>query len=274
MRVSRLNERDAVIEIVNTGKLKIDKDNLDISIGLEANSSKEYRKEDLDYKVDNTGDNRCKVYILPCGSGDVPFRDEFINEKVCILNFASSRNPGGGFMKGANAQEENLCYHSNLYDILSKHKSFYEFNNSNLRKSLYTDGIVYSRNVLFFRKNFKNVNPKLTDVITCAAPNRGAALRNGVSEIDIERTMSRRLEQIIKVAIENDNRILVLGAFGCGVFKNKVEFVAKEIRKLLFTKGYGTQFDSIIIPTLTSDGEVYNGFKEVFKGTKYLVVEE
>ena len=275
MRVNKLNETKIVLAILESGTIELNKDKIDISGSLSMFKSKEYRKEDLDeITLGGRSDNQIKVHILACGSGDIPFKDEFKHNKVCILNFASSKHPGGGFITGAHAQEENLCYHSNLYKALQKHESFYEYNRNNLRKALYTDGIIYTENVLFFRQNFMNTIPRFADVITCAAPNRGAALRNGVKEIDIQRTMSRRLEQILKVAIENGNKNLVLGAFGCGVFRNDLEFVATEIKRLLTVKGYGKYFDNIILPALKKDGNEYSTFINVFRGFPNLFIED
>ena len=271
MRANKLNERDSVLEIINTGLLKIGKDNLDISVALEMNNGTEYREEQINkIKVNTENRDTCKTYILACGSGDVPFENEFKNSKVCILNFASSKHAGGGFMTGAHAQEENLCYHSNLYDCLSKHESFYEYNRKNLNKGLYVEGIIFTNNVLFFKQRFSNVNPKLVDVITCAAPNKGAALRNGVKSAEVDKVMTARLEKILKVAIENNVETLVLGAFGCGVFKNDIEYVANEIKKLLYIKGYAKYFKNIVIPGMSKTDRVYTTFSRIFAGVPKL----
>lgn len=275
MRERKTNERDAVISIVKSGILNVGTDKIDIAESLEVNSSIIYRDKQIS-SISTTGKinkEQCKTYILSCGSGDIPFDERFKHKKVCILNFASSKNPGGGFMTGANAQEENLCYHSNLYDCLAKHMSFYEFNRNNLNKGLYTEGIIFTKDVLFFKKNFKNVAPKFADVITCAAPNKGAALRNGVKSIDIDKVMSARLEKILKVAIDNDVETLVLGAFGCGVFKNDIDYVANEIRKLLYVKGYARYFKNIVIPVLKPNGKEYSSFVNAFRGVSNLTVE-
>lgn len=45
------------------------------------------------------------------------------NKKVCVLNFASACNPGGGVTKGAHAREECLCRISTLYPCLNVSKN-------------------------------------------------------------------------------------------------------------------------------------------------------
>ena len=48
-------------------------------------------------------------------------------EKVCCLNFASAKNPGGGFLGGSQAQEESLARASGLYASLQQTREYYEF---------------------------------------------------------------------------------------------------------------------------------------------------
>lgn len=275
MMASKLNERDAVLNILKTGILRVDRQDIDITPLLNMSNSKEYREKQID-EINIKGKEKeksCIVHIIPYGSGDVPFDKQFDNSKVCILNFASSKHAGGGFMTGAYAQEENLCYHSNLFDCLDKHDRFYMYNRENLNRGLYTEGIIFTEDVVFFKQRFANVSPKLADVITCAAPNKGVALRNGVKSTDIDKIMSARLEKILKVAIDNNVETLVLGAFGCGVFKNDIKYVTMEIKKLLFFKGYARYFKNIIMPGLSKTDRAYIVFKTVFKGVPNLVIE-
>ena len=44
----------------------------------------------------------------------------YIGKKVCVLNFASATNPGGGVTRGSSAQEEAICRCSSLYFNLTE----------------------------------------------------------------------------------------------------------------------------------------------------------
>ena len=73
--------------------------------------------------------------------------EEGFNNVLC-LNFASAKNPGGGFLKGSGAQEESLARSSGLYPCIAQMKGYYE-SNKKLRSSLYTDNMIYILRYLF-----------------------------------------------------------------------------------------------------------------------------
>jgi len=184
------------------------------------------------------------------------------SKKICVLNFASYKHPGGGFLGGAMAQEEALCHESNLYSILiCFQNSFYQPNQKRLNQGLYNSNLIYSPGVLFIRDKVKNT----CDVITAAAPNRGAARRKGVTEEAVNATMENRIDHILYAAYENRAESLILGAYGCGVFKNDASKVASLFQKLLNEK-YNGCFSQVIFAVPKGKREQnFEKFREIFK---------
>lgn len=150
-----------------------------------------------------------------------------------ILNFASYKNPGGKFLEGSCAQEECLCHASILYNVLESFKdTYYDFNNQHKNKALYLNRALYSPNVLFKSQNdFKFF---YTNVITCAAPNKIVGQRyNNVTIQENYQVLIKRIEFILKIAAEQGTEVLILGAFGCGVFGQAPLEVANIFKGLL-----------------------------------------
>lgn len=160
-----------------------------------------------------------------------------MNDTAAILNFASYKNPGGAFLKGAIAQEEALCHESNLYNVLEMlEEKFYLPNRKRLNKALYHDNLVYTPEVLFFHKGER----RFFHVITCAAPNKSAAHRyQGVSDEEVYQVMQGRIRAILNTAAEQNCENLILGAFGCGVFGNNPYEVAEIFKTYLDTEFQG-----------------------------------
>lgn len=150
-----------------------------------------------------------------------------INSQVTILNFASFTSPGGKFIEGSNAQEECLCHNSNLYNVLREFEnSFYKGNKERItiNRQLYSDRALYSPNIIFHTDDKKIFTT--ADVITCAAPFWRAAKNNGAYEIENQLVLAQRMEFIRKIAEWNDADVLILGAWGCGVFGQDPKLVA------------------------------------------------
>jgi uncharacterized protein (TIGR02452 family) len=167
--------------------------------------------------------------------------NKYKDSRVCALNFASYKNAGGGYIKGAMAQEEAICIDSYLYNVLSSDfitHNFYEKNLKDLHYALYDNNLVYSPDILFF-------NACNCDIITCAAPNISCynKYNRKLSDRDYFNLLVDRIEGIFKVAILNKVDYIILGAWGCGVFGNDANTVANAFNKVI--QKYKGAFKSI-----------------------------
>lgn len=184
--------------------------------------------------------------------------------KVCVLNFASFKNPGGMFIKGSCAQEECICHNSNLYNILRAKPEYYKKNNTRLNKALYLDRALYSPDVIFKRDDVV----KKIDVLTCAAPNYTTASKYcNVSENENSEALRKRIRFILSILYAKQLDYVILGAFGCGVFGQDAEEVAnifiEEINNI-YGDSKPTEF---IFAVIDKDSINYKAFYKVI--TKY-----
>lgn len=150
-------------------------------------------------------------------------------QDVLCLNFASAKNPGGGFLGGSQAQEESLARASGLYACIDPVREYYETNRG-YGSSIYTDHMIYSPRVPVFRDDDDELlaRPYLATMLTAPAVNAGAVQKNEPDRVRlIEPTMLRRIEQVLAVARAHGHNTLVLGAWGCGVFRNDPASVAR-----------------------------------------------
>lgn len=169
------------------------------------------------------------------------------NGKVGLLNFASATNAGGGYKRGAMAQEEDLCRCSALYPCLLTQPDYYRANRS-ANSRLYTDHIIFVPDVPFFRDDCYEYleEPVLLSVVTAPAPNAGAFLGDGGTQGDLEVVLHRRAGMVLAVAEEHGVRNLVLGAWGCGVFRNDPEVVADAFGSWIESPRFRGSFDRIV----------------------------
>ncbi len=151
------------------------------------------------------------------------------------LVFASARNPGGGFLGGARAQEEDIARASALYACQLTAPAFYAYHRAepDLR---YSDRVIYSPDVPVFRDHDGSLleRPYGLSFLTSAAPNLGAILRSQPQHAaSVPSILATRAERILRVAAAHGHRRIVLGAWGCGVFRNSPEVVASAFRAAL-----------------------------------------
>ncbi|MEU6577978.1 TIGR02452 family protein [Streptomyces sp. NPDC046805] len=172
---------------------------------------------------------------------------------VAVLNFASARNPGGGYLNGAQAQEEALCRGSALYTCLLRAPEFYEHHRTH-RDPLYSDRVIHSPAVPVFRDDRGALldEPYPAGFLTAAAPNAGVVRRTAPERAaELPRALAVRAERVLETAAAHGYRRLVLGAWGCGVFRNDPAQVAGAFRTLLGPGGrFSRSFEHVVFGVL------------------------
>ncbi len=166
-------------------------------------------------------------------------------QRIGVLNFASARKPGGGFLNGAIAQEESLARSSGLYHSLRQCPQFYEYHRAQ-DTALYSDRMIYSPGCPVLRDDEGNwlAQPYLVDFITSPAPNAGAVTRNEPANRGrIVPVLTERAGKVLGLAAHHRCEALVLGAWGCGVFQNDPATVAQVFANYLRPDGiFGGRF--------------------------------
>ena len=161
-------------------------------------------------------------------------------KKIGVLNFASAKNAGGGFLGGSQAQEESLARNSALYATLMRIPEYYHYHKRVNKALLYSNHIIYSPKCPVFRLDNGELlsEPYLVDFITSPAPNRGAITNNQPHFVDkIDEVFKERIVLVLRLAVAQGCEALVLGAWGCGVFRNKPEKVAELFGEVLLRTG-------------------------------------
>lgn len=214
------------------------------------------------------GTRQTKISVVPIDviSATIQAKKNNPNAKIAILNFASYKNPGGGFMGNSYAQEEAICYCTNLYQELCRNRGWYS-NHYKLNNGLYENESILSHNITVVAyqlgKLLKPDDVFYIDVLTCAAPNATSILRykpqliNTIAPASRERTI---YATNILTSMEYD--IVILGAFGCGVFKNDPKVVADAFKEAL-SKNYGN-FEQVVFAIPDESSNNFKAFKETF----------
>jgi uncharacterized protein (TIGR02452 family) len=190
-------------------------------------------------------------------------------QKIGVLNFASAKNPGGGFLRGSQAQEESLARSSALYKSLLKCPQYYEFHRSH-KSLLYSDRIIYSPNCPVFKNDDGTLlnTPYLVDFITSPAPNAGEVWRNEPQDMDkIPEVLYSRGAKLLTLALSQGCDALVLGAWGCGVFRNNPSMVAQMFAEILLPNGeFHGRFEMVLFSVLdwTKESRIFTEFNNRF----------
>ena len=230
--------------------------------------TKEYDNARVKQQLLNTVSNgRSKITVTDEDTVSALFRlkEEDVKDtggksKIAVVNFASFRNPGGMFIEGSRAQEECLCHSSFLFNVLSRKQEFYDTNIERyVNNNLYVNRGLYTENVRFFSDN----GTYRADVITCAAPNWTAAQKRRIPPQDNSKALLERIKFVLYLAQLNDVKILVFGAFGCGVFGQDASEVAQDLLYINYKHFFG--LNQIVCAIPNTGNENHNKFKEILQ---------
>lgn len=194
----------------------------------------------MSYIISKLSNKRPEVRVAKQTTYDMILEES--NECLAVLNFASYFKPGGGYIEGSYAQEESLCAVSGLYRILQSVPRYQERHSEEKIPDEYKSELIYSPRVPFTRDEGRVTSPILVDVVSCAAPNCN---RVPISKLNIvDKAINERLTACFLTPYLNGCNVLILGAWGCGVFKNSPIQIAQVFRKLI--KKYGSLYDKVL----------------------------
>jgi uncharacterized protein (TIGR02452 family) len=182
--------------------------------------------------------------------------------RPAALNFASARHPGGGFLNGARAQEESLCRASALYYCINGNAMYRHHAHTD---SFYSNYALYSPAVPVFKDDDGEPldQPYLCAFVTAPAVNAGALRDADRTQKRIRKEMEERVEKVLALMAGHGHDAAVLGAWGCGVFKNDPELIAELFADALRGQFAGC-FAKVVFAVLSSDGETIRPFEERF----------
>jgi uncharacterized protein (TIGR02452 family) len=129
---------------------------------------------------------------------------------------------------------------------------------------MYTSWVIYSPDVPVFRLDEGELldEPYLCSFLTSPAVNVGALRHRDRRPDEVRRAMQ---ERVLGVAALHGHEVLVLGAWGCGVFRNDPEQIAELFQIALAGRLRGA-FTHVVFAVLDSSGgkRSLGPFEQVF----------
>ena len=212
-------------------------------------------------------DTKFEVVNDDCILAAKRLKDDGFNPAV--LNMASSNNPGGGVMYGVGAQEENIFRRTNLFLSMYQFTSYaakYGLEKSKKQYPLDQNfGGVYTPNACVFRGLEKDKYPLLDEYFTLsfiavAALNRPQKDKNGDISPKLIPVIKNKIRTIFRIGLRKNHDALVLGAWGCGAFRNPPSHIARLFHEVLEEDEFKNKYRKIVFAIIgdKNSGWSYN----------------
>ena len=241
-----------IVAIYNNGYIKSD----DLKGDSRQNTSQTQFSASAMSNVENRYDE-CKITVVrrDCVNLAISLRTKVSqSSKILLLNMASDRGPGGGYLHGMQAQEEELFRRSNYANFL-------------IMENLPSNGkITLTKNVTFFRDGDSNGyeiyntrNRVQLDCVAAAALDLRQPENNQLSDNKKKEIIESKIANLLRFAYEHKYSTLVLSAWGCGAYRNDAKTVSESFEKEL--KKYKHGFQEVYFAIIGSN---FNTFQQTF----------
>lgn len=205
------------------------------------NYSSETVPSSIKYNLNNLLDvnliNRYKTKVRVLNSDTIDAAKIYhdFNKNPLVLNMADDCFPGGAVEFGSGAQEESIFRRSNYFLTLNLETGFYPLKNTDC---------IYSPKVTFFKtSNGKYCKPYNLSLIACPGIKKPKLENDKLNDTDKE-LLKNKIRTLFKIAIKHNHHTLILGALGCGAFKNPPEDVANSFIEVI--KEFDNVFEEIV----------------------------
>ena len=218
---------------------------------------------------------RTTITVIDADSLDAAtmLKNQNPSASIGVMNMASDKYLGGGFLKGAPAQEESLCRRSTLWPCLMGVKNqFYP---------IPATSVLVSPDVFVFRTGLDDdfrIIPWsdcfFVTVISVAALYK-PRIQNDRFEQHADRQLTVvKVQETLRAAFHAGCTHLVLGALGCGAFKNPPRAVAEIFRDVLHDREFCSVFENITFAIVDSKKVTYGAATTNFQTFRQVLAPE
>ena len=175
-----------------------------------------------------------------CVDTCIRIAQRYPERRIGLLNMASEMSPGGGVARGAIAQEEDVCRRTTLYPTLTQQ-----------RYPLAHDELLYTPNVKIVKgADYKRLSSfvQIAGVVSAAAIRRPTLNRFGkMNHMDVE-LVKNKVRMVLETFEYHHMDHIVLGAWGCGAFRNPPNQIAAIFKETLQDFYFGHVTFAIMTP--------------------------
>lgn len=199
----------------------------------------------------------CDVIVCPLDWGVAALQfTKHYGQLFTVLNMANPHYPGGGYLDGCAAQEENMFRRSDCHFSINE-----TFDRSTLRYNQNTTDLLSAKNNIVYidvscpRVCIRSQEDRYRcdlgyewlpdDSIFPFIEMRASAIDCRYDKFDYNEA-ERRIVSQFNTLISNNIQYVLLGAFGCGAFNNPSSEIASIYKKCI--DKYYNYFKAIIFP--------------------------